>query len=398
MKEQITFEELSIETQYIERLRQRNIVEPTAVQRLAIPRALSGESVVVKSQTGSGKSLAYILPVVQMLAADERRQTLVLLPTRELAQQVGAEFGRLTDMDVAIVYGGVDYEPQRALFARQPRVVVATPGRLEDLIEQGVVTLDEVCCFILDEADQMVDMGFRDAIKRLAHLCSSAAQRLCFSATLSDDVKELLCEVVGEYSLVEDGSQPLAAQSVKQLAYFVESELRDQLLLHLIRTLKPQRAIVFCRSRNMAERICGVLTAVEMSAEVIHSQRSQAAREHIIARFMSGETALLVATDLIARGIHVDGVTHVFNLGSPLNGEQYIHRIGRTGRAGECGEALSLLAPDESRSLRQISTLMRQPIEVVTSHPYMTPTVTLALSGEDRGRCRGKSVRKNTRR
>ncbi len=404
MKRDCTFGELDIAKSIVERLESRGITSPTKVQSETIPRVLTGESLAVKSQTGSGKSLAYIVPLLQMLGergeganganATAVAEVLVLLPTRELVQQVAREFARCGDVAVAAIYGGVDYEAQRALLRLNPRVVVSTVGRLLDLLEQGLLGLDGVGWLVLDEADQMVDMGFRDDVVRLARLCVNARQRLCFSATLSDEVRAMLSDVVGEYSLVEDLSQPLAAQSIRQVAYFVESALRDQLLLHLIRSLKPSRAIIFCRSRGMADRVTELVKEAQMSAEVMHSQRSQAAREHTIGRFTEGETTLLVATDLIARGVHVEGVTHIFNLGLPLNPELYIHRIGRTGRAGESGVALSILQPDEIKLLSETTTLMRQPIEVVTTHPFMTPAVTQALS--TRGANRGKGVRGRT--
>ncbi|MFR9564024.1 MAG: DEAD/DEAH box helicase [Rikenellaceae bacterium] len=410
MKSVSTFIELDIAKSIAERLESRGITAPTKVQSEIIPRVLTGESLVVKSQTGSGKSLAYIVPLLQMTSVrrdetDVRRdgangahstaetdataaaEVLVLLPTRELAEQVAREFRACGEEAVVAIYGGVDYEAHRALLRLNPTVVVATVGRLLDLMEQGLLGLDGVRYLVLDEADQMVDMGFRDDVTRLARLSVNAHQRLCFSATLSAEVRAMLGDVVGEYSLVEDLSQRLAAQSIRQVAYFVESALRDQLLLHLIRSLKPSRAIIFCRSRGMADRVVELVREAQMSAEVIHSERSQAAREHIIGRFTSGETTLLVATDLIARGVHVDGVTHIFNLGLPLNPELYIHRIGRTGRAGESGVAISILQPDERELLNETTTLMRQPIEVVTTHPYMTPAVTQALAnrGVNRG-------------
>ncbi len=384
------FQELGVESRFVESLAGRGITTPTTIQQLAIPAILRGESVVAKSQTGSGKSLAYLLPLLQMLSMSESPNSdvklLILTPTRELAQQVGAECERLSTLPLAVVYGGVEYAVQIEMFDAQPQIVVATPGRLQDLVERGVAKLEAVRHFVLDEVDQMVDMGFREAIIEIATCRANGAQTLCFSATLPAGVEQVLAEIVGEYSLLEDQSQPLAAQSITQSGYYVEQSLMDQLLLHLIRTKQPSRTILFCRSRKMADRLNKILLAAAMSSEVIHSERSQAAREYILGRFKSGETTILVATDLMARGIDVEGVSHVFNFGLPQNPEQYIHRIGRTGRAGGVGEAISLVCPDEASLLGATCALMRQPIPMSTSHPYMTPAVTMALSGVKTGK------------
>ncbi len=368
----------SLDLRIVELLRGQGIVEPTPIQRLAVPAILAGESLVVRSQTGSGKTLAYVAPMVQMLGrGGENVQMLVLLPTRELAQQVGRVVAALGgELRQAVIYGGVDYEPQREALAQMPQVIIATPGRLLDLIEQGAVQFGDLRYFILDEVDQMVDMGFREPIMELAGYRATGAQTLCFSATLSD----LIADVVGDVRLLEDSAAPLAAQRIEQSAYFVEQSMMDHLMLHLLRQLTSERVILFCRSRKMADRLSQVLRGQGFAAEAIHSDRSQAAREHIMERFSRGECAILVATDLIARGIDVEGVTHIFNFGLPQSTEQYIHRIGRTGRAGRSGEAITLLCGDEQEALKRICATMRQRVEIISSHPYMTPAVTKSLS------------------
>ncbi len=351
------------------------------IQSLAIPRILGGESVVVKSQTGSGKSLAYLLPMVQMLCDNPSRRGLILIPTRELAAQVSRVVESLgSEIDVATIYGGVDYDPQREALAANPQLIVATPGRLEDLIEQGAVGDLSVACMVLDEVDQMVDLGFYDAIVRLAALRADGAQTICVSATLGEGVMAVVESVVGaRVEVVEDRGAALAAQRIDQSAYYVEQSMMDHLLLHLLRTKSPSRAIIFCRSRKMADRLAELLRTNDMTAEAIHSDRSQVAREYVLGRFSSGETQYLAATDLMARGIDVDCVSHVFNFGLPQTPEQYVHRIGRTGRAGMSGEAVTLLCADESKMLGATCKAMRQNIKVVESHPYLTPAVTKAL-------------------
>lgn len=337
----------------------------------------------MRSQTGSGKTLAYLLPMIHKIigSGDASERLLVLVPTRELALQVGRVCRQYSAFNVAVVYGGVEYDPQIESLLSSPKIVVATPGRLQDLVEQGVGGLSEFSNFILDEVDQMVDMGFRDAIMELAKLRAGECQTLCFSATLPDGVQEILEGVSHGMSVVSCETQPLVAQKITQSGFYVEQSMMDQLLLHLMRSKSPKKSIVFCRSKKMADRLTSILKESSIAAEAIHSDRSQAAREHILRRFVEGETTTLVATDLMARGIDVDGVSHVFNYGLPQNPEQYIHRIGRTGRAGAVGEAISLLCPDEKKVLDATCALMRQPIPITTQHPYMSSNITLALQG-----------------
>lgn len=375
------FKSLGLDSRLVEVLNGANITVPTEVQRAVIPRVLEGKSVVVRSQTGSGKTLAYLLPIIQKLSVNEEDRVLILLPTRELAQQVGRVCKQYCDSAISVIYGGVEYESQREMLALSTRVIVATPGRLQDLIEQGVADLLGVQNFILDEVDQMVEMGFREPIMELAKYRSEECQTLCFSATLPQEAKQIIDSIAGDIEVVECVSQPLAAQKIVQSGYYVEQSFMDQLLLHLIRTKSPEKSIVFCRSKKMADRLTSILKENGYPAEAIHSDRSQAARDHIFRRFIEGETTILVATDLMARGIDVGGVTHVFNYGLPQNPEQYIHRIGRTGRAGATGEAISLLCPDEKMLLGATCSLMKQPIPITTNHPYMTTAVTTMLSG-----------------
>lgn len=375
------FSTLGISNTLQEALAKEGIEIPTEVQRLAIPSVLRGESLVVRSQTGSGKTLAYLLPLIQKLSLNEEERALILLPTRELAQQIGRVWNNYTELSSVVIYGGVEYDDQRVKLVECPRLIIATPGRLQDLIDQGVANVDNIQYFLLDEVDQMVDMGFKEPIMELSNWRNTDSQTLCFSATLPEGVMEVLESLAKGIKVVVCEGQPLAAQKIIQSGYYCENSMMDQLLLHLLRTKSPKRSIIFCRSRKMADRLTLVLKESAFAAEAIHSDRSQAAREHILRRFTIGETTTLVATDLMARGIDVDEVTHVFNYGLPQNPEQYIHRIGRTGRAGTSGEAISILCPDEKKILDATCALMRQPIKISVNHPYMTTAVTTMLSG-----------------
>ncbi|MFI3239493.1 MAG: DEAD/DEAH box helicase [Bacteroidales bacterium] len=373
------FKELGVEERLVTVLSGMGITVATDVQCGVIPVVLGGECVVATSQTGSGKSLAYLLPLVQLLGCkcDSAVSALILTPTRELAQQVGAVCKGLigcTDISVVTIYGGVEYEPQRVALAATPDIIVATPGRLLDLIEQGAVRCDSLRFLILDEMDQMLDLGFRDAIFSLAKGRVADAQTLCFSATINEQIQQLIDELIANaYTRVSCGCDNLAVAEITQQGYYVTTEMMDHLLLHLLNRDKPQRAILFTRSRKMADRLAELLRTRDLVAEAMHSERSQTAREHILERFRTGETAILVATDVVARGIDVADVDFVYNYGMPLEAEQYVHRIGRTGRAGRTGIAITLSPPNESDLVIAACKLMRKNIPMSTNHAYTTP-------------------------
>ncbi len=383
-----SFSSLGLSPQLDELLRSAGFVDPTPIQELVIPSVLASKNILVRSQTGSGKTLAYLAPMLERVCSDGSR-VLILAPTRELAQQIGSVCASLcTTVRHCVIVGGVEYAPQREALALMPNIIVATPGRLIDLLEQGVAHIGCVNHFVLDEVDQMLDLGFRDAIIELSSLRALEAQTLCFSATLPEEVTQIahqIVENIEELSLVQES---LSVERIEQLGYYVSREMMDRLLIHLLRVESPMRAIIFTRSRKMADRIVGVLKENSIAAEAMHSDRSQAAREHIISRFRSGETSILVATDVIARGIDVDSVTHVFNFGLPQNPEQFIHRVGRTARAGNSGRAISIFTPDEQPLLNAICRLMKRHIVLDWNHPYMTSDVSQALSQGTKGKAK----------
>ena len=380
------FKTLGIQQDLVEQLNLLNISEPTPIQKSVIPKILSHQNIVASSQTGSGKTLAYLLPLLQGIKNNlhqEKVEVLVLVPTRELAQQIGAVCSTLCgklELNTSIIYGGVPYEQQIKSLAKNPSIVIATPGRLMDLLEQQAIELSDVNYFVLDEVDQMLDLGFKDAILQLAKLRQKNAQTCCFSATVKKDIKELINNFISNIEFITIENQKIAVERIEQSAYYVERSMMDHLLLHLLRKEKSEHAIVFTRSRSMADRITKLLREHHFSAEAFHSDRTQAAREYILGRFKSGETSLLIATDVMARGIDVDHITHIFNYGLPQNTELYIHRIGRTARAGRNGKAISLCEPTEKALLGEIQKLMKQSIPILLSHPFMTVAVTKILS------------------
>ncbi|MFI3317394.1 MAG: DEAD/DEAH box helicase [Rikenellaceae bacterium] len=381
----MNFSQLGVEIKFIEALWQFNIAEPLPIQQVVLPAVFAHQSIVAISQTGSGKTLSYLLPLVQLLDKEPTHRALILAPTRELAQQIGGvcrAICSVAGVDHCVIVGGVEYEPQRESLNGNPQIIVATPGRLIDLLEQGGSGVDEIDHFVLDEVDQMLDLGFKEPILWLAKLRKTLAQTLCFSATMPSELEAIVNQLSPSIKCLRIEGAPMAASSIEHLGYYVSREMMDHLLIYLLGTQKAQHSIIFTRSRSMADRLVGVLAQNAIVAEAMHSDRSQAAREHILDRFRSGQTSVIVATDVIARGIDIDTISHVFNFGLPQNPEQYIHRCGRCGRVGRSGRTISIFTPDERPILNDICRLMKRHILIEENHPYMTPDVTRALSGE----------------
>ncbi len=376
----MTFQELGVAASLIDILEGEGIVVPTQIQAEVIPTAAKGESLVAISQTGSGKTLSYLLPALARLSNGGVKGMLVLAPTRELAQQIASVCDIIRgDVSYTTIYGGVEYAPQIAALATKPDIIISTPGRLIDLIEQNALLATSFDIFVLDEVDQMLDLGFRDAIARLAQLRSNASQLLCFSATSPQGVQSIIEELAPDINYITAQGQRVAVEKIEQRGYFVEQKMMDPLLIHVIRNEKPHRTILFSRSRKMADRLATLLTENGFNAEAMHSDRSQKAREYILERFKSGETQIIVATDIIARGIDIDDVTHVINYGLPQQAQQYIHRIGRTARSGRSGVAITLCIPDDRLLLDETCRMMKQHIVMSTDHPYQSYELTKAL-------------------
>ena len=331
---------------------------PTPVQSAAIPPALEGKDVLATAQTGTGKTLSYLIPVVEMMLKNETRgaQALILLPTRELAMQVEAAFKTIrsnSSQSVALVVGGLAERSQLDAIRRGARLIVATPGRLEDFLKRKLVHLEGIKILVLDEVDRMLDMGFQPAIARIATLLPAVRQTLCYSATLEGAVKDVARKYLNEPVRIEIGSVLKPAENVELRAFDVDADKKQELLEHLL-GVEQGSFLVFVRTKHGADRVTRRLTRAGHSATQIHGDRSQAQRNQALRRFSEGRHRVLVATDVAARGIDVANVAHVINYDIPKMAEDFVHRVGRTGRASAHGVASTFAAPAERNDLRKI--------------------------------------------
>lgn len=378
-----TFQDFGLAAPLLKALAAEGYDTPTPIQTQAIPIALTGADIVGLAQTGTGKTAAFALPILHRLQAAGGRpdpktcRVLVLAPTRELASQIAASFetyGRHLKLSVAVVFGGVPLGRQREQLSRGVDVLVATPGRLIDHVENRAVRLDAVSMFVLDEADHMMDMGFIHALRRIAKLLPAKRQSLFFSATMPPEIAALAEQFLTDPQKVAVTPVSSTAERVSQGVIHIASENKSALLDALLNE-RPEidRAIVFTRMKHGADRVVSALRAKGHEAEAIHGNKSQAQRERALAAFKAGRVRLLVATEIAARGIDIDEVSHVINYDLPNVPEQYVHRIGRTARAGAQGQAISFCAPDERAWLRDIEKLTKLPVEVI-EHPLALPT------------------------
>ena len=348
--------------------------EPTPIQRQAIPVILSGRDVIGCAETGTGKTAAFLLPIIQKISATPRPglRVLVLAPTRELALQTQKFYGELNRVKTnrsVIAIGGANIRTQISELRRGASVLIATPGRLLDLTERGAVNLSTIEVLVLDEADRMLDMGFLPAIRRVLAMLPTKRQTLLFSATMSASIEQLARSTMKEPKLIEVSQRGQAARMVEQTAYLVEQHSKTALLLELLEKEREpfDRVLVFTRTRRGAERLSHILKAREHSVDRIHADRSQPQREAALRQFSDGRTRVLVATDIAARGLDVESVSHVINYDVPAAPEDYVHRVGRTGRAGNQGKAITMVAPVDELSMRAIERLTGQSVKRVVA-------------------------------
>jgi len=375
------FHHLSLNKVLLRALAEEGYEHPTQIQQEAIPAALAGEDLLATAQTGTGKTAAFSLPILQWLAAERTSsggiRALVLAPTRELALQIEASFrtyGRHVSFRTAVVLGGVSCGPQiKAL--KRANVVVATPGRLLDLWRQGHVDLDGVRKLVLDEADRMLDMGFAPDVRRIISLLPDDRQTMLFSATLSAEIAGLSSDILKNPSMVAVTPPASVSNKITQQVMFVEQTDKRQLLKEILSRDSTARALVFTRTKHRANKVVKELLKAGITADAIHSNKSQTARQRALSAFDGGRIKVLVATDIAARGIDVEGISHVINYEMPDDPKSYVHRIGRTARAGSEGTALSLCNADEVALLGGIEKLTRSPLLADADHPFHSAAI-----------------------
>jgi ATP-dependent RNA helicase RhlE len=375
----VRFSDLNLIEPLQRALSEKNYTEPSPIQAQSIPHLLQGRDLIGIAQTGTGKTAAFALPILQRLAAHpgapipKRPRALILAPTRELAAQIGqsfADYGRFLKLSHLTVFGGVNISPQIRALARGVDVLIATPGRLMDLEHQRCVSLDKVEVFVLDEADRMLDLGFVHEIKRIITKLPRQRQSLLFSATMPPAIQELASSIVHQPVRVEVTPAATTVERIEQQICFVDQGEKRKALAHFIRQQPDGLVLVFVRMKHMANKIVDILAKEEILADAIHGNKSQGARQRALENFRSGRRRVLVATDIAARGIDVKGISLVIQYDLPEEPEAYVHRIGRTARAGKDGKAIALCDRSERNLLRGIERVIRQPIPVLSGLPF----------------------------
>jgi ATP-dependent RNA helicase RhlE len=370
-------------------LRKENYSTPTPIQEQSIPPVLEGRDLFGIAQTGTGKTAAFTLPLLQHLAQKKimpgrgRPRALILAPTRELAAQIGdsiTAYGYYLHLTHTVIYGGVGQRPQTDALARGMDIVVATPGRLMDLMEQGHVQLDKIEVFILDEADRMFDMGFIIDIKKIAATIPKHRQTLFFSATMAEKIRKLASEMVHNPAQVTIMPEKPTVERINQKVMFVEKKDKDLLLIKLLQ--HQHKTIVFTQMKHAANKVVERLEKAGINAAAIHGNKTQSARQEALDRFKKGKIDVLVATDIAARGIDVDNITHVVNYDLPNEAETYVHRIGRTARAGAKGDAISFCSSEERAFLRDIERLIKMQIPVDKEHQFHSEAAVRSMAAK----------------
>ncbi|HSN25187.1 MAG TPA: DEAD/DEAH box helicase [Kofleriaceae bacterium] len=397
------FQQLGLIPPIAQAVAAQGYISPTPIQARAIPHVLAGRDLLGLAQTGTGKTAAFALPILQRLAhispgkGHRHIRCLVLTPTRELAAQIGesfATYGAHLPLRTTVIFGGVGELAQKQALERGIDILVATPGRLLDLGNQGFIDLKQLEVFVLDEADRMLDMGFIHDVKRVIAMLPQRRQTLFFSATMPREAQDLADRLLYKPETVAVVPPSTTAERVEQEVYFVEKADKRALLVDVLRDTAMKRVLVFSRTKHGANRIVEHLEKERIGAAAIHGNKSQGARERALADFKAGRTRVLVATDIAARGIDIDDVTHVVNFDTPEVPETYVHRIGRTARAGASGMAMTFVEVDERGDWRAIVKLTKQDIPVVEGHPYestvpmnvVPPAGTAQKKVQDRGR------------
>ncbi|WP_301042520.1 DEAD/DEAH box helicase, partial [Parabacteroides goldsteinii] len=385
----MTFEQLELIEPIQKALTKEGYTIPTPIQAEAIPYVLDGYDLLGCAQTGTGKTAAFSIPIIQNLYNERQHgkvrgiKALILTPTRELAIQIGESFtayGKYTGVRHTVIFGGVGQKPQTDALERGVDVLIATPGRLLDLINQGFISLKYLDYFVLDEADRMLDMGFIHDIKRILPLLPKKRQSLFFSATMPPEIERLAGTILHEPQKVEVTPASSTVDKIDQSVYFVEKAEKVSLLTHLLKDSSLESVLVFTRTKHGADKVARVLAKANIGAEAIHGNKSQTARQRALTNFKDHTTRVLIATDIAARGIDVDHLSHVINYELPNVPETYVHRIGRTGRAGRSGVAYSFCDAEEVPYLKDIQKLIGKQIPVAGGNEFETADVKAAVA------------------
>ena len=388
----MNFADLGLSEPVLRALADCGYTEPTPIQQEAIPIVTAGHDLIASAQTGTGKTAAFTLPLIDDIAtrpADKGDPPLVLIltPTRELALQIDENiraYGRHVGTRTCVVLGGVSQGPQVDSLRRGVDFLIATPGRLIDLVEQGAVILDEVEFLILDEADRMLDLGFVHDVRWIADRVPKPRQTLLFSATMTAGVRSLASTMQTDAKSVSVAPPATVADNIEQRVMFVEKAEKRHLLIDLLKRDEAERILIFTGTKSGATQVARQLEVGGIKAEAIHSNKSQSQRQRALEAFTRGKVRVLVATDIVARGIDVEGISHVINYELPEDAENYVHRIGRTARAGRAGVAVSLCCLEDVSNLRGVERLVKQPLIVKDDHPWHSPSVAACLAASTR--------------
>lgn len=371
----MSFQTLGLSEALLKAISKKGYTSPSPIQQKAIPPVLEGKDVLASAQTGTGKTAGFTLPLLHILSENPKQKfrpirALILTPTRELAAQVYVnvrEYSKFLNLRSAVIFGGVNQKPQAAAIRKGVDILVATPGRLLDLQNQGVLSLKRIEIFVLDEADRMLDMGFLRDIERVIKMMPPKRQNLMFSATFSKDIKKLAHSILHHPVQVEATPENTTVEAINQKIYRVAKGLKSGLIIKLISDGNWKQVLVFTRTKHGANKLCKKMVTAGITAAAIHGNKSQGARTKALSGFKKGSIRVLVATDIAARGLDIPLLPHVVNFELPNIPEDYVHRIGRTGRAGASGEALSLVSADETTYLKGIEKLieMKLPVEII---------------------------------
>ncbi len=374
------FEDLELIDPILKALKDKNYTEPTSIQEKAIPKILERRDVLGCAQTGTGKTAAFAIPIIQLIHRIESKENgfpklraLIVTPTRELAIQIDENieaYSKYTKVRHAVIFGGVKQGRQVDRIKKGIHILVATPGRLLDLIQQGYISLNAIKMFVLDEADRMLDMGFINDIKKLLKLLPEQRQSLFFSATMPENIVKLSRTILKNPEKIEVSPVSSTAETIQQYLYYTNRSDKKDLLLHILKQKEIGQVLLFSRTKHGADRVVRNLLKKKIKAAAIHGDKAQNQRQKALSQFKDGDIRVLVATDIAARGIDIDKLRYVINYDVPNIAETYVHRIGRSGRAGEDGIAISICEPEENAHVRAIEKLIKQKIEVIKDNPF----------------------------